>query len=437
MEAVEYGRSLAGGTVALPPSKSTAHRLLIGAALSGRPAAVEPIDLSRDMEATLGVLEALGARTAYDPAARRATLDGSGLGAGHGQALNCLESGSTLRFLLPVAAALGGEWTFTGEGRLPQRPLGAYRELFPAHGVEVTSGGSELPLRLSGRLTPGRYELAGNVSSQFITGLLLALPLLGGDSEIALTTPLESAGYVNITRACLERFGVEVRATAAGWQVPGGQRYAAPPAVTVEGDWSQAAFFLALAALDPEGQEIRLTGLNRESVQGDRACVEAFAGFGLEAAWDGDVLTARNPRAGQPFGGLHGREIDAGQIPDMVPALAVTAALARGETRIVHAGRLRLKESDRLAAMEEALTALGGKVAATAEGLVIRGVEELAGGTAPGANDHRVVMALAAAGLRSRSPVRVTDPRSIEKSYPGFFRDLNKIGGSAHVVQLG
>lgn len=435
---VQYGSSLAGGTVALPPSKSAAHRMLIAGALCGAPVTVSPVDASRDMEATLRVLRALGAQADYDRASRTVSLNGVGLSKGEGDLLPCGESGSTLRFLLPVAAALGGRWTFTGEGRLPQRPLTAYEELFPAHGARLTPTGEEgLPLVCEGRLAPGRYALAGNVSSQFITGLLLALPLLEGDSEIVLTTPLESSGYVDLTLAVLEKFGVAPETTPTGWRVPGGQKYRAPASLRVEGDWSQAAFFLALAALDPMGHALRLTGLDPASVQGDKACVEVFTGFGLETRWEDGALIARNPRAGEPFGGLTGQVIDAGQIPDMVPALAVTAALARGETRIVNAARLRLKESDRLAAMEAALTALGGQVTATADGLVIQGVEALAGGTALGCNDHRVVMALAAAGLRSRQPVRVTDERSIEKSYPGFFRDLAQIGGSAHVIQLG
>ncbi len=433
---VEYGSALTGGTVTLPPSKSAAHRALIAGALCRAPVTVSPVDTSRDMEATLGVLTALGAAVAREE--KTVALDGGGLGPGTGQTLFCGESGSTLRFLLPVAGALGGRWTFTGAGRLPRRPLGAYEILLPAHGVSLSRSGPEgLPLTIEGRLTPGRFALPGDVSSQFITGLLLALPLLEGDSEIVLTTALASAGYVDLTLAALGRFDIEIEKRPTGWGVPGGQRYRASGPVRVEGDWSQAAFFLELAALDPRGQELCLAGLERHSLQGDRACVELFGRFGLDLRWDGDLLRARNPHAGEPYGGLEGQVIDAEQIPDMVPALVVTAALARGETRIVHAGRLRLKESDRLAAMEEALTALGGRVAATPDGLVISGAEELAGGVARGCNDHRVVMALAAAGLRSRGPVRVTDEESIQKSYPGFFRELEKLGGSVHVVELG
>ena len=309
-----------------------------------------------------------------------------------------------------------------------------YRDLLPGHGVSYRDPGDDsLPLTISGQLTPGAYQVPGNISSQFITGLLLALPLLPGDSDILLTTPLESEGYVNLTLQAMAQFGVTALPTEQGWHVPGRQSYR-PQNAPVEGDWSQAAFFLAMAALAPGGEAVELSGLSPQSRQGDRACVELFQNFGLSIRWQGDRLLARNPHAGEPFHGLRGQAIDAAQIPDMVPALSVCAALSRGETRIYNAQRLRLKESDRLAAMEQALTALGGKVRATADGLVIQGVETLSGGLAQGANDHRVVMALAAAALGSRGPVTVTDAWSIRKSYPKFFTDFESLGGKAHVV---
>ena len=329
---------------------------------------------------------------------------------------------------------MGGRWTFTGEGRLPQRPLDVYRELLPAHGVKYQDPGEDfLPLTVEGRLEPGVFALPGNVSSQFITGLLLTLPLLSGDSEIVLTTPLESKGYVNLTLQAMERFGVTACRTGRGWRVPGGQRYR-PHNLAVEGDWSQAAFFLTMAALAPAGAQVELAGLSRDSLQGDKACVELFEGFGLDLRWEGDLLLCGNPRAGEPFRGLRGQVIDAAQIPDMVPALSVCAALSQGETAIVNAQRLRLKESDRLAAMEAALTALGGKVLSREDGLVLKGVETLKGGRALGVNDHRVVMALAGAALGSRGPVTVTDAWSVRKSYPGFFDDFMRLGGIAHVL---
>ena len=434
MAEVTYGNEFRGGRVTLPPSKSVAHRAMLCAALSRGSCALSHMAGSQDIDATVRAIEALGGEVRLEEDRGLCLVEGAGLGRAQGGVIHCGESGSTLRFLIPIACALGGRWTFTGAGRLPQRPLNVYRELLPAHGVRYQDPGREfLPLTVEGRLEPGVFTLPGNVSSQFITGLLLALPLLSGDSEIVLTTPLESEGYVNLTLQAMERFGVTACRISRGWRVPGGQRYR-PHNLAVEGDWSQAAFFLTMAALAPAGAQVELAGLSRDSLQGDKACVELFEGFGLDLRWEGDLLLCDNPRAGEPFRGLRGQVIDAAQIPDMVPALSVCAALSQGETAIVNAQRLRLKESDRLAAMEAALTALGGKALSREDGLVLQGVESLAGGRALGVNDHRVVMALAGAALGSRGPVTVTDAWSVRKSYPGFFDDFKRLGGIAHVL---
>ena len=434
MAEVTYGNEFRGGRVTLPPSKSVAHRAMLCAALSRGSCALSHMAGSQDIDATARAIEALGGEVRLEEDRGLCLVEGAGLGRAQGGVIHCGESGSTLRFLIPIACALGGRWTFTGEGRLPERPLDVYRELLPAHGVRYQDPGREfLPLTVEGRLEPGVFALPGNVSSQFITGLLLALPLLSGDSEIVLTTPLESEGYVNLTLQAMERFGVTASRTGRGWRVPGGQRYL-PQDLAVEGDWSQAAFFLTMAALAPARAQVELAGLSRDSLQGDKACVELFEGFGLDLRWEGDLLLCGNPRAGEPFRGLRGQVIDAAQIPDMVPALSVCAALSQGETAIVNAQRLRLKESDRLAAMEAALTALGGKVLSREDGLVLKGVETLNGGRALGVNDHRVVMALAGAALGSQGPVTVTDAWSVRKSYPGFFDDFMRLGGIAHVL---
>lgn len=432
---VIYGNEFTGGNVTVPPSKSAAHRALLCAVLSGGKTTVYNIDESRDMEATLEAVRSLGAHVVYEKSGKAVKVDASALGSVHEGEIDCIESGSTLRFLIPVAAALGGTWRFTGRGRLPERPLGVYAELLPEHGVKFCSAGG-LPLEVSGKLSSGSYCLPGNISSQFITGLLLALPLLNGDSEIILTSPLESKGYVELTCSVLKDYGIHVEATETGWHIPGSQTFT-PREYTVEGDWSQAAFFLSMAALSPQGAKVRLHGLNPDSVQGDKACLARFGGFGLKTVWEGPVLAAWNPYSEKPYGGLQGYTINAAQIPDMVPALAVCAALCEGETRITHAERLRLKESDRLAAMEQAINAVGGRARAVTDGLVIQGVPFLRGGTALGQNDHRVVMSLAAGALRSRGEISVTEEQSIGKSYPGFFEDFRKLGGNAHVVHLG
>lgn len=437
---VEYGKSFSGGDVFLPPSKSAAHRALLCAALSGRAGRIFPIDTSKDMEAMLGAVCALGAKAVYREDQNAVLFGEAAPHPGKGEDVHCLESGNTLRFVTPVAAALGGEWLFTGSGRLPERPMSVYRELFPKHGTAYSpcdeGAGKNLPLKLSGKLLPGVFEVPGNISSQFISGLLFALPLLEEESEIILTTPLESEGYVTLTLAVLRAFGIECLKTERGWKVPGGQTYRATE-YRVEGDWSQAAFFLSMAALSPGGKTVRLHGLDRNSAQGDKACVSCFEAFGLSTRWEGEVLAAWNPTAGRPFGGLRGTVIDASQINDLVPALAVCGALSEGETRIIHAERLRLKESDRLAAMREAINSLGGNVRETEDGLSIQGVPSLRGGTAEGKNDHRVVMALAAAALRCNGPLFVTDEHSIQKTYPGFFKDFKALGGTANVFHVG
>ena len=428
MAQVIYGNQFQGGLVRIPPSNSAAHRQVLCAALSRGKCTLSHVDMSEDIQATVAAVEALGAKVSFDEAAATLTLDAANLGR-QNAAIDCRESGSTLRFLIPIAAAVGVSARFVGRGRLPERPLGVYGELLPAHGVEFRSQGG-LPLEISGKLKSGVYRMPGNVSSQFVTGLLFALPLLEGDSEIVLTSPLESKGYVALTLSILREYGVTAQETPQGWHIPGGQRYT-PHNCQVEGDWSQAAFFLCMAALSPTGAPVAIQGLDAASLQGDKACVELFRQFGLPVSWEGGVLTARNPRAREPFGGLRGITIDAAQIPDMVPALR------QGETRILTAQRLRLKESDRLAALAEAISGLGGRAQATADGLRIWGVPQLQGGVAQGKNDHRVVMALAAAGLRCAGTLAVTDAQSIRKSYPGFFRDFTTLGGSAHVLDLG
>ena len=414
MSRVRVSPSVLTGRVRVPVSKSAAHRALICSALAHSSEELLPPNepLSEDLRATQRALEAL----------LRAEENGKSA------VIDCGESGSTLRFLIPVAAALGLRARFTGSGRLPERPLGVYLSLLPEHGVSCESTGG-LPLSVEGRLTPGVYSLPGNVSSQFITGLLLTLPLLGGDSRIELTAPLESAGYVEMTVRILKEFGISVGPEQNGWSVPGGQTYRARPGFAVERDWSQAAFFLEAAAL---GGRLELEGLNADSCQGDRAAEALFQTLGAETDWENGILTAgpdlkcRDGSSGE----LH---IDAAQIPDLVPALAAAAALFAGHRTVIeNAARLRLKESDRLSAMAEGLGRLGAKIRELPDGLVIDGVEFLTGGTVNGCNDHRVVMALTVAALKARGEIEISDAESIRKSYPGFFEDYRKLGGIVH-----
>ncbi len=430
---IQYGSAPLHGTISMPPSKSAAHRLILGAALAalsghGR-STVHPVDLSNDIKATLHAVQQMGFSLSYEEATRTVTVEPGWQKPGS-CTLDCGESGSTLRFLIPLAAALGITATFVGHGKLPQRPIGCFDDCLPQNGAQlVTEGG--LPLTVSGQLKPGTYALPGHVSSQFITGLLYALPLLPGDSTIVLTTPLQSAGYVDMTRQALSYFGITVHPTKNGWQVPGHQAYT-PGNVTVEGDWSQAAFFLMHGAL--AGGPLSLKGLRMDSTQGDRAITDLMLRFGADVEEENGVLTVQNPLAGEPFAGLCAMDIDAGEIPDLVPALAVVAALSEGVTQIYNAGRLRIKECDRLQAMADNLNRLGGQVETTQDSLLITGVPRLRGGKVPGYNDHRIVMAMSGAALRCDGPVTVTEAESIRKSYPGFFDDARALGGDLHVI---
>lgn len=393
------------GQVRVPASKSAAHRLLICAALADGPTRIALSATNRDIEATAACLRVLGA----DIERQGGLINVSPIARiPESAVLDCGESGSTLRFLLPVAAALGVKATFTGHGRLPRRPNAPLVDALRAHGARIDN--DLLPMAVSGPLTGGRWTLPGDVSSQYVTGLLFALPLLDGDSEIKLTTPLASAAYVDMTLQALRQFGIAVEPTEFGWRVPGSQRYRTPGEAVVEGDWSAAAFWLAANAM---GAHIDVQGTSPDSVQGDRAVAD-----------------------------LLGRTaIDATHVPDLVPALAVAAARLPQRTVITGAARLRLKESDRLQTVADLLSALGHGVTVTEDGLIVDGGEptpcEAPVRAVDGANDHRIVMAAAVAAAFADKPVRITDAGAVEKSYPDFFRDFTSLGGKAHVEHAG
>jgi 3-phosphoshikimate 1-carboxyvinyltransferase len=322
--------------------------------------------------------------------------------------LDCCESGSTLRFLIPVAAALGVEAQFNGRGKLPERPITPYLEEFPKHGVTFDYSGT-MPFSTSGRLTGGKFYIDGGISSQFITGLLLALAILEEDSEIVLTSHLESKPYVDITLGTLHDFGCEVAQTENGYFIKGGQRYK-PFSGSVEGDYSQAAFFCAANAL---GSDLNIGGLNVNSFQGDKKIVEICK-----------EMVYNENRGLKPF------EIDCSDIPDLVPILTVLACFADGKSRIYNAARLRLKECDRLAAITECLNALGGRVTEYEDSLEIEGVKSLTGGVIDSHNDHRIPMAMAIASTRCTEPLTIIGAQCVSKSYPDFWEVFRSIGGA-------
>jgi len=387
------------GAVTPPASKSQSHRLVIAAALAQGTSRIGNLSHSEDIDATLDCMAALGAR--WEAGAITGVSAGRA-GEGPLPRLDCRESGSTLRFLIPVALALRGGGVFTGKGRLLRRPMEPYEKLFRDRGIFYQAGEEQIVVK--GELKAGNYTLPGDVSSQFITGLLFALPLLDGESELTLTTPLQSAGYVDMTLEALDQFGVRVEKLANGWRIQGPQRPQAGER-RAEGDWSQAAFYYAARGL---GNPVEIWGMNPDSAQGDRI-IRAYAG---------------------QLNGTGTVTLDVSQCPDLAPALAVHAALRAGETtHIVGGARLRMKESDRIEAITSELNKLGAQVTQTADSMTIRGVSALNGGETDSHNDHRIAMMLAIAATRSRGPVLIRDAGSVAKSYPHFWEDYQMLGG--------
>lgn len=381
------------GTIAAIPSKSQAHRLLICAAFADKQTALICPDTNRDIEATADCLNALGAKitrtsSGYDiiPISQIPQT----------AILNCCESGSTLRFMLPIAGALGVEATFLMEGRLPQRPLSPLWEELERMGC-ILSRPSENTVRCAGRLKSGAFTISGGVSSQFITGLLFAAALMDGDSRITVTGKLESAPYVTMTQKALSLFGVDTN----DFVIRGNQRLRSPGSLTVEGDWSNGAFWLAANAL---GSSLNITNLDAGSAQGDRAVMEHLSALNSFAV------------------------IDATHTPDLVPILAVTAGAKKG-AKFVNCGRLRLKETDRLQTTAAMINHLGGKALIDGDSLTVEATG-YRGGTVDALNDHRIAMSAAIAATVCAGSVTVINAHEVKKSYPGFWEDYQNLGGN-------
>lgn len=403
------------GCVRIPASKSYAHRYLILAALSKNETLMEIDGFSRDITATMDCLRALGARIEAEETGliRIAPLQEQPDGLCH---LYCGESGSTLRFLLPLAGALGKKAVFHMEGRLPERPLDPLDQVLEAHGMTLRKEGSLL--YTEGSLQPGSYSIPGNISSQYISGLLMALPLLSGPSTLAVTGKVESADYIAMTESVLQSSGIELGKEGWSYSIAGGQKSSLSGKVKVEADWSNGAFFLVMGALSSEG--ILVQGLNPQSAQGDRRVLSLLQQLGAQIRITEEGILAKK-------GELKGITIDAAPIPDLIPVLCAAAAGAEGTTRVINAGRLRLKESDRIATTVSMLSSLGADIKEEPEGMVICGRGPLAGGTAEAFNDHRIAMTAAAAASICTGPVEILGAQCVQKSYPGFFEDLNSL----------
>lgn len=403
---VEITPSLLKGEVTVPPSKSVTHRKIICAALATGISRIENLSMSKDISATIEAMKALGAEISVK--GNSAVVKGIENPPKKAE-IDCGESGSTLRFLIPVVCALGVNTRFIGRGKLPQRPITPYLSELSKNGITFDYNNT-MPFEVCGKLTAGDYEIDGNISSQFVTGLLLALPLIDGKSQIILRSRLESKPYADLTLSSLKESGVEIKEIKNGYEVVGKQNFQ-PISCKIEGDYSQAAFFKVANTI---GSSVEIHGLNEKSIQGDKQIVEI----------------CEKVRYNQ----MKAFECDCSDIPDLVPALAVLASFCNGTTELANAARLKIKESDRLETTADFINRLGGKVTVYPDKLVIEGVGELKGGEIDSHNDHRIAMAAAVASTRTAGKVIINEAECVSKSYPNFFDVFNSIGGHADVV---
>lgn len=414
------------GSVRAISSKSDVHRFLMAAALAKGISRVHFTTLSDDIAATVGALRAMGAVidvTGKDGDFTATVQGGSAMPSG--AVLDANECGTTARLLLPIAAACSDSFTLTGKNGLCKRPFSDLCDTMAQNGT--TASDTHLPITTSGRLHSGVFAIRGDVSSQYISGLLFALPLLDGDSEIRLTTPAVSVGYIDMTLSMLAMFGIAVEKTEGGYLVKGNQTYTPVAEYFAEGDWSNATFWLCAGAV---GKCLTVRGLRPDSLQKDRMVLDILAKAGANIIRSENEITIE-------YAPLHGIDFNGEDIPDALPALATVLALADGESHIRGGARLRIKESDRIATTVAMLKALGADIAATDDGFAIVGVKSFTGGDVDAANDHRIAMCAAVASQCASGPVIIRGAECVNKSYPTFFDDFRKLGGNCSAITNG
>ena len=412
------------GKITVPSSKSLCHRAIIAAGLASENSNIENVVFSEDIIATCNAMKDIGVSIIESES--NLTIKGNNFSNGIKNIIDCKESGSTLRFLIPIVLLTGEEVTFTGRGKLIERPLTPYYKIFEEQNIKYSCA-EGLPLTVKGKLMWGEYKIPGNISSQFITGLLFALPLLPGDSKIIVTTELQSKGYVDLTTDMLSKFSVQIENVGyREFHIKGNQKYISTN-YKVEGDFSQAAFWLVAGIL---GGEIQCEDMNINSLQGDIVIIDFIKKMGGNISIkDGKIITRKSK--------TQGITIDAANCPDLVPILAVLASFSEGTTEIINASRLRIKECDRLKAMATELSKLGADIVETEDGLIIYGKENLKGGTVDSHNDHRIAMSLSVASIRCREAVILTSSATVKKSYPEFYKDFKRLGGKINEWNLG
>ncbi|GEQ20483.1 MAG: 3-phosphoshikimate 1-carboxyvinyltransferase [Clostridium butyricum] len=422
------------GEVKIPPSKSMAHRAVICAALSDGTCKVSNIDFSDDIIATVEAMKSLGAviekKDDYlEVIGIKSPQNKLNNSTNDERIIDCNESGSTLRFLVPIAALFEGVNKFVGRGNLGKRPLDTYYEIFDNQGIKYSYKEGILDLKTEGKLKCGEFKVKGNISSQFITGLLFTLPLLDGDSKITITTELESKGYIDLTLSAMRDFGIEIiNNNYEEFIIKGNQNYKSID-YRVEGDYSQAAFFLCADAVL---NEVVVNDLNLNSLQGDKEVIDILERMGVNIKENGKGIIGTVDKK------LKSTIIDGSQCPDIIPVVSLAASLCDGTTEVINAGRLRIKECDRLAAVTSELNKLGAKITEKEDGLIIEGVSKLKGGcTVWSHKDHRIAMTLAIASTICEEPIIIKDYECVTKSYPEFWNDFISLGGALDEWNVG
>jgi len=411
------------GSINIPPSKSLAHRAIIAAGLAGGESIIDNIVYSKDILATIYGMKNFGVSINEIEKNNNKLLNIKGVNKIQIQnnVIDCIESGSTLRFLIPIALLQNErEVTFIGSGKLPQRPLDEYYNIFNKKNIFYQNEKGNLPLRVKGKLKPGEFYLKGDISSQFITGLMFVLPLLCGDSKIIITSKLESKAYVDLTMDILNKFGVKIENNNyKEFYIKGNQRYISRN-YNVEGDFSQGAFWLVAGAI---GEEISCKNLNINSLQGDKEIINIIKYMGGIININNDCIKVISSK-------LKGITIDASEIPDLVPILAVAGTVSSGVTKIINAKRVRIKECDRLHAIACELNKIGGEVEELEDSLIIKGNKKLKGGIVDSWNDHRIAMAMAVASTVCEESLIINNSKAVEKSYPNFWEEFRNVGGN-------